>query len=117
MQQQEIDNVGQHEIKPKALCVGAQARVHVVRRGPDLADDARTALQCRYRLQHSRELDRGTIVRIAVTNTAATWLLVNVEVAIPIPGRAMTYTSVHSVRIRKLPLIGTPKTIKASVRG
>ena len=32
----------------------------------------------------------GTMVRIAVTNTAATWLLVKVEVTIPIPVVAIT---------------------------
>ena len=56
----------------------------------------------------------GTMVRIAVTNTAATWLLVKVDVTMPMPVVAVTYSSVQSVSIRKLPLIGTPKTISAS---
>ncbi len=51
----------------------------------------------------------GTMVRIAVTKTAATWLLVKVEVTIPMPVVAVTYSSVQSVNIKKLPLIGTPK--------
>ena len=47
------------------------------------------------------------MVRIAVTKTAATWLLVNVDVTMPMPVVAVTYSNVHSVSVRKLPLIGT----------
>ncbi len=54
------------------------------------------------------------MVRIDVTKTAATWLLVNVDVTMPMPVVAMTYRNVHSVSIRKLPLIGTAKTVSAS---
>ncbi len=55
------------------------------------------------------------MVRIDVTKTAATWLLVNVDVTMPMPVVAMTYSNVQNVSIRKLPLIGTPKTMSASV--
>ena len=56
----------------------------------------------------------GTMVRIAVTNTAATWLPVKVEVTMPMPVVAVTYSTVHSARVTKLPLIGTRKITSPS---
>src|SRR5690348_9148340 len=55
----------------------------------------------------------GRMVKIAVTNTAATWLDVNVEITRPMAVVAVTYKAAQRVSERPLPLIGTSNTVTA----
>ena len=50
---------------------------------------------------------------IAVTKTAATWLLVKVEMTMPMPVVAVNIKHRAQRQHQKLPLIGTPNTTSA----
>ena len=47
-------------------------------------------------------------------NIAAIWLLVTLEASSPMPVAQNEYTSAPKAMVRKLPVMGTPKTVTAS---
>ena len=54
------------------------------------------------------------MVPIMAKNMAAIWLFVTLEASRPMPVAQNEYTSAPSAMARKLPVMGTPKTVTAS---